>query len=155
MIGAMLPEHMANTALARELYQDNLNSTEALADWRFAVRDARKAVGAALRASKFLTDIAGALEINNGHSLVFRHVIAPPVSQDQFKILCKPWSKSAENNGKPAKPAAAAAVQPVVGPGRLLAHPPYSDDRARGTARDPDRPGGASGAAVLWFVRPP
>ena len=114
MIGAMLPEHMANTALARELYQDNLNPTEALADWRFAVRDARKAVGAALRASKFLTEIAGALEINNGHSLVFRHVIAPPVSQDQFKILCKPWSKSAENNGKPAKPAAAAAVQAVV-----------------------------------------
>jgi hypothetical protein len=114
LIGGVLPDHIANAAKARELYQDNLKPAESLADWRFAVRDARKAVGDALRASKFLTDIAGALKVNNGHSLIFRHIVAPPVSQDQFKILCRPWSKGAENKGKPAKPATAAAAQAIV-----------------------------------------
>ena len=114
MIATGLPEQVANAAQARELYQDNLNPAGSLADWRFAVRDARKAVAAALRASKFLTDITGALIANNGHSLVFRHAVAPPVSQDQFKILCTPWSKGAENNSKPATPAAAAAAEAVI-----------------------------------------
>lgn len=33
--------------------------------------------------------------------LVFRHLFAPPISQDQFKLICSDWSKSSEKNGRP------------------------------------------------------
>ena len=61
-----------------------------------------------------MSDIVGALETDCGHSLVFRHLMAPPVSQDQFKLLCPQWSKSAENNSKPAKSAAAHAASQII-----------------------------------------
>lgn len=103
--------HVENAARAKALYQDNLKPEEALADWRFGVRAARKTVGAALRASNFLTDIAGALGMDNAHSLVFRSLTAPPVSQDQFKLLCPQWSKGAEQNSKPIDAASALAAE--------------------------------------------
>ena len=105
---------VANVAEAKALYLDNLRPEEVLADWNFAVRSARRAVAAALRDSGFLRDIAGALKRNCGHSLAFRHLMAPPVSQDQFKLLCPQWSKSAENKSRPATPESATAAERVI-----------------------------------------
>ena len=34
------------------------------------------------------------------HTAAFRHLLAPPKSQDQFKLLCSAWSKSTEKTGK-------------------------------------------------------
>ena len=53
----------------------------------------------ALRASDCLFDVAGALQQSGHHMLVFRHLMAPPISQDQFKIICKPWPKDTEKTG--------------------------------------------------------
>jgi len=97
------PAHIENAARARSLYLDTLSVAEATADWKFAVRDARKVAGKALRASKFLFDIEGALSESGTHALVFRQVLAPPVSQDQFKLLCPAYSKSTEKSGQPAR----------------------------------------------------
>jgi XamI restriction endonuclease len=106
--------HVTNAAQAKALYLDNLKPEEGIADWNFAVRSARRAVAAALRESQFLSDIAGALERNCGHSLAFRHLMAPPVSQDQFRLLCPLWSKSAENKSKRATLEAATAAEQVI-----------------------------------------
>jgi hypothetical protein len=108
------PTHVADAAKAKALYLDNARPEEVLADWNFAVRSARKEVAAALRESGFLRDIAGALKRTCGHSLVFRHLMAPPVSQDQFKLLCPQWSKYAENKSKPATPESATAAERVI-----------------------------------------
>jgi hypothetical protein len=75
----------------------------ATADWKFAVRDARKVAGKALRASKYLFDIEAALIENGAHALVFRQVLAPPASQDQFKLMCPAYSKSTESSGSPTR----------------------------------------------------
>ncbi len=31
---------------------------------------------------------------------VFRHLTAPPISQDQFKLVCPGWPKPSEQKGK-------------------------------------------------------
>lgn len=111
---AINPEHIANAARAKALYLDSQTANEAAADWRFAVRDARRTVAGALRASKFLRDIPSALTANGAHLLALRQVLAPPISQDQFKLLCREYSKSAENTGRPFSTVAAERIAATV-----------------------------------------
>lgn len=108
------PLHLESAAKARLLYLDGLSVEQSRADWRFAVRDARRLAAAALRSSRLLTDIAGALEQNGGHALVFRQVLAPPVSQDQFKLICPSYSKAVENSGRSFPPASARAIAAAI-----------------------------------------
>lgn len=103
--------HIENATKAKALYLDTLSVNEATADWRFAVREARKVVAAALRASNLLFDIEGALSVSGAHALVLRQVLAPPVSQDQFKLICPSYSKTSETSGRPSrKPAEVAST---------------------------------------------
>jgi hypothetical protein len=46
-----------------------------------------------------LRDVAASLQSNGKHMWVIRHLMAPPMSQDQFKLLCKTWPKSTEKKG--------------------------------------------------------
>ena len=114
MSSAIDPKHILNAEKAKALSLEKQDVESFLKDWRFAVRDNRRLVAKALRASNFLSDIAGALTKNCGHGLVFRHLMAHPVSQDQFKLLCPSWSKTAENKGKPLAIAAAQAAATVI-----------------------------------------
>ena len=75
-------------------------------------RDARSA--RALRASNYLADIPGALRQNAGHLLAYRQMLAPPLSQDQFSLVCPGWSKQAENTGRALAEAAAAQAAGVI-----------------------------------------
>ena len=111
---AISPKHIVDAEIARARYLDNLKPEEAGADWRCAVRDARKLVANALRASQFLTDISGALQASGAHSLVFRQLLAPPMSQDQFKLVCKSWSKSSEINATPVPAQNAVEIAGVI-----------------------------------------
>jgi hypothetical protein len=108
------PKHIENSARARALYLDNLNPKASSDDWYFAVREARKAVANALRASDYLSDIKAALCSNGVHTLVFRQLLAPPMSQDQFKLICPKWNKSSENDAKPVLPNVASAASAVI-----------------------------------------
>lgn len=111
---AINPEHIENAARAKALYLDSQTANEAGADWRFAVRDARRTVAKALRASDFLRDIPAALTASGAHLLAFRQVLAPPISQDQFKLLCREYSKTAENKGRPFSADAAERIAETV-----------------------------------------
>lgn len=95
---------------ARRLYEDSLDPADRGADWREALAEARRMIIAALRASDCLDDVATALQQSGSHMLVFRHLMAPPASQDQFKLICSPWSKSSENSGARVKPEPATAI---------------------------------------------
>lgn len=96
---AIEKRHVQNAARARNIYLASLNPAEASEDWQFAKRLARRQVASALRASGYLSDIVGALMQSGEHTIVFRQMLAPPLSQDQFKLVCSAWSKAAENNG--------------------------------------------------------
>jgi hypothetical protein len=56
----------------------------------------------------------GALCKDGRHSLVFRNFLAPPMSQDQFKLACPVWGKASENKGRPLSPATAAVVAEAI-----------------------------------------
>lgn len=73
------------------------NAVDDAKDWRTSLWLARRSIVAFLRASNFLTDVSGALQEHGGHSLALRHFLAPPISQDQFKLICPEWTKSSEN----------------------------------------------------------
>lgn len=108
------PLHVANTVKAREIYLASTKPDMARADWRQEVLRARQLILEALRASKYFSDIDGALRSCGGHNLVFRHLLAPPVSQDQFKLLCPLWKKASENKRRPLSADVATAISAVI-----------------------------------------
>ena len=91
--------HSAHAAEAKRLYLEARDASEGSEDWRLALREARLVLWKALRASDYLRDVAGALQESGSHMLAFRHFLAPPISQDQFKLLCSAWSKGSEKSG--------------------------------------------------------
>ena len=98
------PVHLKNAERAKELYIASRNPESGVQDWHFKLREARSMVAFALRVSNYLREVPKALEASGGHMRVFRHFMAPPTSQDQFKLLCDGWSKSTENNDRPLTP---------------------------------------------------
>ena len=92
-------EHEIYRLESRERYLNDRDASSDASDWRKALWDARREVIAFLRESDFLCDVAGALRISGLHSRPMRHFLAPPVSQDQFKLICPSWSKSSEKTG--------------------------------------------------------
>lgn len=105
--------HVENADRAKRLYLETLDAQGSADDWHQALRVARRVVADALRASSYLKDVPGALITNGGHMLAFRHLMAPPKSQDQFKLCCPPWSKGTEKDNRPVKPKVAHAVADV------------------------------------------
>lgn len=85
-----------NAARAKQIYLASRSPGESARDWREALREARGLIADALRASDYMRDPASALEKSGAHMLAFRQFLAPPMSQDQFALLCPVWSKSSE-----------------------------------------------------------
>lgn len=106
--------HAAHAAKAKQIYLDTRNPSEGAEDWRVALREARSVLWKALRASNYLMDVSVALQSTGAHMLAFRHFLAPPISQDQFKLLCPKWSKTTEKSGSSVKAATAAAAAETV-----------------------------------------
>lgn len=104
--------HEAEVAAAN--YVAELTTSQAATDWYMANVKARREVVAALRSSACLTDLAAAIRASGSHIRVFRHILAPPISQDQFKLLCPAYPKSAENSGSPVSEAIASTVAAAI-----------------------------------------
>ncbi|MFM9977968.1 MAG: XamI family restriction endonuclease [Sphingomonadaceae bacterium] len=85
---------------AEALYVASLASGAADTDWSNAVVASRKRVLNALRASDHLRDIETALKAAGEHLTVFRHMFGPPLSQDQFALICPAYRKSCEKTRK-------------------------------------------------------
>jgi hypothetical protein len=114
-MSAFDPYHSAEAAKAKALYIAGRDAPGGSMEWRAELRYVRKMVADTLRVSKYLTDISGALRISSAHMGVFRQLTAPPLSQDQFALLCKGWSKGRERKPGPVKAATAEAAAAVVG----------------------------------------
>jgi XamI restriction endonuclease len=106
--------------IAEALYVASLASGAADIDWANAVTASRKRVLAALRASNHLQDVELALRAAGGHLAVFRYMFGPPLSQDQFALVCPAYRKTCEKPGKRVSSNAvaqvAAAIIPLLDP---------------------------------------
>lgn len=108
------PENKRNAELARSIYVDSANAAREAAEWVECHTEIRAMVEAALAASNDMRDLVSALKDDGSHVLIFRHVLAPPKSQDQFALLCGAYSKASEKSGRAYKADAANAVAEIV-----------------------------------------
>lgn len=106
-------EHEIYRSEARDRYLSDQDAVSDALDWRQALWNARREIIAFLRASDFLSDVAGALHSSGYHSRPMRHFLAPPVSQDQFKLICPSWPKSSEKTGTGLTEARAQATEAI------------------------------------------
>lgn len=111
---AISPKNRRNAELAKQLYLDTADPVGEAADWSAAIAEARAIAEAALVSSNDLRDIKVALAESGSHMAAFRHLLAPPKSQDQFKLLCPAWSKSTEKSGRGLSEEAASDVALVI-----------------------------------------
>ncbi len=102
--------HVEQAAAAKAVYLASRSAPDDSADWAKALRLAREKIADTLRASDSLSKVAYALQQSGAHSLVLRHLMAPPISQDQFALLCPEWSKQREKTGGRTPSAKAQAV---------------------------------------------
>ncbi len=96
--------HSEQAGIAKTIYLNSRTPQSDAADWNIVLQLARKQISAALRASVYLSDIAKALQEKGAHMLVFRHITAPPISQDQFSLACSGWRKATEKVNGPRIP---------------------------------------------------
>lgn len=103
--------HADQASEARRIYVDSLSPTDDAVDWHSAIREARSLLINALRASDCLMKVDRALLESGAHMLAFRHMTAPPISQDQFELACSVWKKGSEKpRARKIKPDVAVAV---------------------------------------------
>lgn len=66
-----------------------------------------------LRESSGLANVQAALVSSGRHMTVLRHLLAPPISQDQFRLLARSWVKATEKSGKPISASSADQISKV------------------------------------------
>lgn len=96
--------------VAKRLYQNSLDPEMFQEAWREAIERSLGDLRRLLGASENLQDIEAALNESGKHVRALRHLLAPPLSQDQFKLACPEWPKSSEKSGVPIRGARAVAV---------------------------------------------
>jgi hypothetical protein len=102
--------HAEQVSEARRIYVEGLITPAAAEDWHRAKTESRHQIMRALRASMVLQDFDAALTESGRHMTVFRHLLAPPMSQDQFALLCPEYPKRNEVTGKGLSVVASSAV---------------------------------------------
>lgn len=139
--------HAAQAEIAKNIYIASRTASVDAADWLTALRGARKQISAALRASSLLVDIPCALMESGQHMLVFRHITAPPISQDQFNLVCRSWRKATEKpNGPKIKISEAQLVAMAFNERRSRAITPWIDAGRPPQKREIRR--------LLWTIAP-
>lgn len=139
--------HKEQAATARAIYTQSRTPDADAEDWNAALRSARKSIGEALRASDYLRDVSAALLISGEHARIFRHILAPPLSQDQLALFYPAWKKPTEKPGGPkSKPASAGAVATAVQERRVATLTPWLTSGRAPTRRELER--------LYWSVSP-
>lgn len=132
-------ENKRNAELARRIYVDSANASREAVEWAECHKEIRELVEGALVASNDMRDLVSALKRKGSYTLIFRHVLAPPKSQDQFALLCDAYVKAYEKSGRPYRGNAAETVaqsvmdriDPIIVPWLGLERPPTEIERER------------------------
>lgn len=88
--------HDEQCAVAVRAFMEGRDATHDQAAWRDALAEARHRVFQTLRKTEYLRDIPGALKRDGATMAVLRYMMAPPLSQDQFALVCGGWRKGSE-----------------------------------------------------------
>lgn len=91
--------HLAACKAATAIYIAGLAPAPLAREWRQVTRSVRKSILRTLIATNGLRDVYGALTKSGQHGLVLRHLFAPPISQDQLKLLTPLYPKQSEKKG--------------------------------------------------------
>ena len=143
----MLREYHKEQAIkAREIYIQSRTPEVDLEDWNATLRVARRAIGEALRASDYLRDVSAALQVNGEHARIFRHILAPPLSQDQFELFFPSWKKSTEKYGRKLKKEPSTDVARAVQERRVRVLTPWLSSGRKPTRRELER--------LFWSISP-
>lgn len=119
--------HQKYCAEARAQYLTERDAASDADDWKAARWQARRLIIEFLRSSNFLTEVDVSLRKSGRNAMALRHFLAPPISQDQFKLICPEWSKSSEKSGKAVSIESAAAVAAVFSERRSRSLSPWLD----------------------------
>jgi len=65
--------------------------------------------------------------------LVYRQLLAPPISQDQFKLICRDWAKSSEKDSRPLRADASLSVATTFAEWRSRRLSPWLDAQRKPT----------------------
>lgn len=109
-----------NLDLQRKTKEAELAYVEALTPemtrraWHAAVDHSEADLRATLLATHNLTGIETALKQSGAHVRALRHLMAPPLSQDQFKLACADWTKGSEKSGRPIEASQAKIVAETI-----------------------------------------
>ncbi|MEQ1930291.1 MAG: XamI family restriction endonuclease [Parvularculaceae bacterium] len=106
--------HREQAQVARDLYSAGISNIEAAKVWRATRSDLRSKAANTLSATAWLSDIEGAICASAAHISVLRRLMAPPMSQDQFSLLCAQYSKGRENAGGSVAPEKAKAISKII-----------------------------------------
>ena len=99
--------HSDASKKAIEIYVAGMAPGPLAMEWRLVTRSVRKEILRAMIATNYLRDIYGALTTSGRHVLVLRHIFAPPISQDQLKLIAPLYPKQSEKKGSKLSKAAA------------------------------------------------
>lgn len=114
VLATLLEFHTAQCKVAENLFIASKLPEAQAATWATAKRAARSRVEALLRDSEDLAQIELALFQSAGHLAVLRKMLAPPQSQDQFKLACATYNKDAENKSRPVHGSSVASIASTI-----------------------------------------
>lgn len=106
----ILAQHLVDCIEARRRYVAALDPSFESDLWQACVSDAEKEVLRVMEASNGLQDIAEVLRRDGSATKALRFMTGPPLSQDQFKLVCHEWPKGTEKTGRPLNEDQAKAV---------------------------------------------
>lgn len=132
--------HAEQAAKARIIYAASRTADMDGADWHAAIAEARSAISDALRASDYLRDVPGAIRSSGEHSRVIRHILAPPLSQDQFALCYPGWIKASEKpRARRPSEAVSVVVAKAVNERRWKGLTPWLESGRKPTRRELER----------------
>lgn len=136
---ALAKYHAQQSSLAIKIYVDGLSPGPLAAEWRQMTRTVRKAILKTLIDTNGLRDVYGTLVKTGRHLLVLRHLFAPPISQDQLKLIAPLYPKGAEKRGSKLKADAAKEFSDAFALRRDKFLTPWLDTNAAPTRRQVKR----------------
>ena len=96
--GSVQTYHLAASQKAVQIYVAGMAPAPLAEEWRRVCKAVRRDILRTLVETNGLRDLQSSLTKTGRHLLVLRHLFAPPISQDQLKLILPSYPKGAEKN---------------------------------------------------------
>lgn len=93
---AVVAYHREAAERATQIYIAGLAPAPLASEWRAVCKGVRKEILRTIVETQGLRDLQGSLTKSGKHLLILRHLFAPPISQDQLKLIVPSYPKGTE-----------------------------------------------------------